>query len=200
MWQSDVGKWLIVLLEDTAGQARMLLGLPSLVHSSQTESCDSSQIGQALRLSPSLIPAIGWSTAYAFYHKSLLDYLEDPQRLGAGGETEVPMDPTLLLVFRCCFVKLFPRLFETPTTRLALTEDFFSKCELGLWLGTASRNIRVLDSFVEDAHLFARAVFRVVHQNCSCLRCRVPCKLLKEGNLENDSSLAKFLHKNLESH
>ena len=73
------------LFEDSAGQAKILLGLPSLVYireASYDLPCDSFCYGSELKLPPSLVAGTSWNAAYAFYHKSFLDYLGDDLRCG----------------------------------------------------------------------------------------------------------------------
>ena len=75
------------LFEASAGQAKMLFGIPSLVYIPERDhgssKVASSDYGVQLEVSPSLTPRVGWNTGYAFYHKSFLDYLEDHSRCGA---------------------------------------------------------------------------------------------------------------------
>lgn len=76
------------VFESSAGQARMLLRIPSLVYldtdrHSTTTFYDSFIYGRDFKLPNSIIPKDGWDTDYAFYHKSFLDFLEDPLRCQA---------------------------------------------------------------------------------------------------------------------
>jgi hypothetical protein len=73
------------LLEGGLGSAAMLTELPSLVYirTEATGKFDSVEYGRELGLLPSPTPEIGWDACYTFYHKSFLDYLEDPLRCGA---------------------------------------------------------------------------------------------------------------------
>jgi hypothetical protein len=76
------------LFESTAGQAQMILGLPSLVYivegsTSYGSQRDSYEYGRTLKVPTSLIPEVGWNCDYAFYHKTFLDYLNDRLRCGA---------------------------------------------------------------------------------------------------------------------
>jgi hypothetical protein len=73
------------LFEDSVGQAKILLGLPSLVYTRGASfdlPCDSFCYGGELDLLPSLVAGMSWNAAYAFYHKSFLDYLGDDLRCG----------------------------------------------------------------------------------------------------------------------
>jgi hypothetical protein len=78
------------LFESRAGQAHMLMGLPSLVYipvkrysGEPIEEVDSEYYGTRLAVLTSFIPNVSWSAAYTFYHKSFIDYLEDGLRCGA---------------------------------------------------------------------------------------------------------------------
>lgn len=75
------------LFESSAGQAWMFLGLPSLVFLAERlpspapdydfSYYDKQKVTQPVR------PKDGWNSGYSFYHKSFLDFLEDPVRYGA---------------------------------------------------------------------------------------------------------------------
>ena len=75
------------LFESSAGQARVLLGLPSLVYldkhrSPGSDGYDSFQYGRGLDVPISVMDKPGWNTTYTFYHKTFLDFLEDSMRYG----------------------------------------------------------------------------------------------------------------------
>ncbi|TEB33602.1 hypothetical protein FA13DRAFT_1812727 [Coprinellus micaceus] len=75
------------LLESSAGQARVLLDLPSLVYldkhrSPGSEGYDSFHYGRRLDVPVSVMEKPGWNTSYTFYHKTFLDFLDDSARYG----------------------------------------------------------------------------------------------------------------------
>ena len=81
---SHLSAWTVdQLFEANAGEARIHFD-PSLVGINQASSLEfgSALNGAALEVSP-LPPPTGWNGGYYFYHKSLLDYLDDPGRCGA---------------------------------------------------------------------------------------------------------------------
>jgi hypothetical protein len=74
------------IFESSAGHAQILLGgLPSLIHTTEGAAgdIDSACYGSRLGVSAALIPKVGWTASYAFYHKSFPDYLQDHSRCGA---------------------------------------------------------------------------------------------------------------------
>ena len=74
------------ILESRAEQAKIVLGgLPSLINipANNPSRTDAQFYGADLKISSSVIPSVGWSAGYTFYHKSFLDYLEDDSRCGA---------------------------------------------------------------------------------------------------------------------
>ncbi|KAJ3524845.1 hypothetical protein NMY22_g10827 [Coprinellus aureogranulatus] len=145
------------LFESSAGQARLLLELPSLVHL-QHDGLRSDTFKWEDDIPESARPKRGWNSSYAFYHKSFQDFLMNPMRCGAAfpgvGEREVelwvlgrlsrvllndgpevPMDPALLPTFRKCFGSVWAEWLLLRSERhLSLTQDFLAQCDPTSWL------------------------------------------------------------------
>ncbi|TEB33606.1 hypothetical protein FA13DRAFT_162268 [Coprinellus micaceus] len=189
------------LLESHVGQAKTLLGnLPSLVHTPDYEGghlVDSRRYGEDVRVKvlPTAICGVGWSTCYAFYHKSFLDYLEDDSRCGAAfpgvdghrvderiqerlaltlkcGAPEVPVHSSLLLVFQRCFLDLLVGFYMSGLRR-SIDEGILSECEPSNWLGVSGQ----IPSYKWHQGVTERTLYGVVHHSCrSYCPCNPGCK------------------------
>lgn len=77
------------LFESSEGQAQTVLRLPSLVYLALAEpkgpfeSCDFSVYAEDNLMDGAPSHPHDWNSFYSFYHKSFLDFLEDPERGGA---------------------------------------------------------------------------------------------------------------------
>ncbi|TEB33569.1 hypothetical protein FA13DRAFT_1812712 [Coprinellus micaceus] len=186
------------LLESVAGQAQILLSLPSLIYLARGLDCDSLHYGQSHRIPSSIIPKIGWDTSYSFYHTSFVDFLGDPRRCGAAfpdvsdarveqwiwermfrvliaGGPEVPVDPALLSTFKICFYNVWVGCMKHSRGHVVVDEDVISHCDPTAWLDIWSvqadpRSIALWRKFRHD-------MFILVHKNCRSYRpCHPGCK------------------------
>ncbi|KAJ3536976.1 hypothetical protein NMY22_g5799 [Coprinellus aureogranulatus] len=104
-----------------------------------------------------LTSSSGWDVCYSFYHKSFLDYLEDPARCGVAfpevseGEVdqwiwdrfsrvllcqgpEVPIEDSLLPTFKYCFVNIVFQEMRRSNFRIALNQGDLAKCDPNPWI------------------------------------------------------------------
>ncbi|KAJ3533064.1 hypothetical protein NMY22_g7487 [Coprinellus aureogranulatus] len=192
------------MFESSTGQARMLLGLPSIVHHERHPKCDSAHYGLSYNaLAP--IPKTAVST-YAFYHKSFLDFLQERSRYGipfpnADDATveqwiwqrfstilqcagpEVPVDDALLPTFKTCFAVIFGAERARSNGRMFLDQDLLSKCEPSRWFSTNPTFRRQM--FRGMPMTFMDCMFDVVHSQCRVYRpCAAGCRKWRKAILK----------------
>ncbi|KAJ3518348.1 hypothetical protein NMY22_g13725 [Coprinellus aureogranulatus] len=184
------------LFESSPGQARMLLNLPSLIY--LQEYVDLPVLGS----STIFAQAYGWNSRYTFYHRSFLDYLEDPTRCGAafpevdGMKVErwiwerfsrvllshgpqVPTHGALLAIFVHYFFDLFHREAEISNGRMRIDPETFSQSDPAWWL----HHIPNPTGDEQPQHVvWKQLFFHIVHQNCrGFLPCHPGCKRWRKG-------------------
>ncbi|KAJ3520464.1 hypothetical protein NMY22_g12746 [Coprinellus aureogranulatus] len=177
------------LFESSEGQAQLLFGLPSLVFPQLKSDTNSSHYGRHMQIPWSSIPNPSWYSAYSFYHKSFLDFLNSPARAGVAfpdvtdervgqwiwerfhrvwkcAGPEVPIDETLLRTFRFCFMDILWNEFRrTCWNPPILQQEVLSECNPAAWY-TGISDVGV------EGYRFLRAMFILVHTQC---RPYVPC-------------------------
>ncbi|TEB33615.1 hypothetical protein FA13DRAFT_162819 [Coprinellus micaceus] len=197
------------VLESHVGQAQTHHDwLPSLIlfPEGATMLADSQYYGSRLGVPspPSVLPNIGWDTSYGYYHRSFLDYLEDTSRCGMAfpavdnanvtrwihgrlvqilkcGGPEVPVHPSLVVVFRRCFLDILDSSVGLRGKDFRVDDDILSDCNPDIWLEVANH--------VRLSFDLERQLYNFVHKNCrSYLPCNPGCKRWRRAisKLPND--------------
>ncbi|KAJ3540823.1 hypothetical protein NMY22_g4138 [Coprinellus aureogranulatus] len=191
------------LFESSEGQARLLLGLPSLVFTEPHQDTNSFMIGPVLSASGSSIRVLDQGiTQYSFYHKSFLDFLDDPGRSGVAfpdvtdervvqwiwerihrvlksAGPESPIDEMLLPASRNCFTEnLFAETHRVNWNPPMMQQSVLSKCNPAAWYTGHSALVN------GEKKLFLQLMFILVHTQCRFYRpCFAGCKRWRKALL-----------------
>ncbi|KAJ3523061.1 hypothetical protein NMY22_g11617 [Coprinellus aureogranulatus] len=206
------------LFESGAGQAQLvLLGIPSLLYLAKKDVLSSAvydfhfYADQISWPSTPLHPP-GSNAGYSFYHRSFLDFLQDPARceaafpdIGKGkvehwlweristalkcAGPEVPQNPDLSCIFKKCFTLIWAQELLRSRGRMTIPESILSSCDPTFWLdmlpSVAAPEPTDLELHTDVAVSYlARAMFLLVHKNCHFYRpCSPGCKLWRKAML-----------------